>query len=256
MRSPRIAFIATDAGPVRARNEDRCFAGDWVGDGGDGAWVVPLDADRWSAAVADGMGGHQAGAVASEAAIAELRPLIGTLDSEMAVNAAVERLNDRVFHEMHSPLGRPGMGCTIAGISARGAEAIFFNVGDSRAYLLRDGALLQQSLDHTAGGSTSSHGRSHLLTQSLGGTLRRVALTPHVNRVRLVEEDLVLICSDGLTDMLTEREIVSILHRNPGDPASTLVAAAIDAGGRDNVTVIVIGLASRGVGARSGVRRR
>ena len=252
MRNPRIAFIATDTGAVRARNEDRCFAGDWVGDGGDGAWVVPLGSDRWSAAVADGMGGHQAGALASEVAIAELRPLIATLDSEMAVSAAVAQMNDRVFREMHSPHGRPGMGCTIVGISVRGAEAILFNVGDSRAYLVRDGVLLQRSLDHTAGGPASSHGRSHLLTQSLGGTLRRVSLTPHVDRLKVGEKDLVLICSDGLTDMLTEGEIASVLHHNPGDPASALVDAAVEAGGRDNVTVIVIGLANPGVDTRSG----
>jgi hypothetical protein len=63
-------------------------------------------------------------------------------------------------------------------------------------------------------------------------------------------------CNDGLTDMLTEREITSVLHRNSGDPASALVSAAVDVGGRDNVTVIVIGWASPGFDARSGGRRR
>jgi PPM family protein phosphatase len=239
--SPRIAWIATDTGSVRARNEDRCFAGAWIGDGSDGTWIVPLDAERWCAAVADGMGGHQAGELASETAIAELHPLTDTLGSEQAVNAVIERVNERVFHEMHSPRGRPGMGCTIAGVVVHGDEAIFFNVGDSRAYILRSGEMMQQSIDHTMGGQSSAHGRSHLLTQSLGGTSRRIALAPHVKRLRLTEKDLVLLCSDGLTDMLGEDEISNILLRDRDNPASTLATAAIDAGGRDNVTVIVIG---------------
>ena len=241
VHSSRTAWIATETGRVRANNEDRCFVGEWVSDGSDGAWTVSLDAKVWGAAVADGMGGHQAGELASAAAISELHLLIGALDNENAARAAIERVNERVFREMHTARGRSGMGCTMTGVAARGSEAIFFNVGDSRAYIFRDGAILQQSVDHTLGGQTSSHRRSHLLTQSIGGTLRRVALAPHVKSVRLVEMDLILLCSDGLTDMLSEDEVIETLRRNPSDPARTLATAAIDAGGHDNVTVIVIG---------------
>lgn len=243
MRNPWIAWIATDTGSVRPKNEDRCFAGGWLSDGSDGAWMFPLETERWCAAVADGMGGHQAGELASETALSELHPLAGGLDSESAVNSALERVNERVFEAMYLPRGRMGMGCTVAGIVVNGGEAIFFNVGDSRAYLLRGREILQQSVDHTLGAGPGPHARSHLLTQSLGGTSRRSALAPHVMRTRLTEGDALLLCSDGLTDMLNDEEILDVLFRDAQNPARALTAAAVDAGGRDNVTVIVIGRA-------------
>jgi serine/threonine protein phosphatase PrpC len=243
VHNPWIAWIATDTGSVRAKNEDRCFAGGWLSDGSDGAWTVPLEAARWCAVVADGMGGHHAGELASEAALAELLPLADTLDSEEAVNAVLERVNERVFEAMYSPRGRVGMGCTVAGVAFNAGEAIFFNVGDSRAYVLRGSEILQLSLDHTLGIGKTAHARSHLLTQSLGGSSRRRALAPHVKRKRLAESDVILLCSDGLTDMLSEEEILDVLFRSAQNPAHSLAAAAVDAGGHDNVTVIVIGRA-------------
>lgn len=208
--------------------------------GSDGAWIVPLDARLWSAAVADGMGGHQAGGLASEIAIAELHSLARPFENELAVKAALERVNERMYDEMLSPRGRPGMGCTVAGVAVRGDQAIFYNVGDSRAYLLHGSLILQQSVDHTLEGRMSAYGRSHSLTQSLGGASRRVTLTPHVKRMRVSTSDVMLLCSDGLTDMLGDDEILSVLHRNTHDPAATLLAAALDAGGHDNITVMVI----------------
>lgn len=239
MRKSRIAWIATDTGSVRTRNEDRCFAGEWSADGDDGAWSVALDAGRWVAAVADGMGGHQAGELASEAAIAALRPLTAGIVSERAAKEAVDRLNEAVFNAMYAPGGRPGMGCTLAALAMDAEQALFFNVGDSRAYVVRGRDIVQHSLDHTARGG-GAHARSHILTQSLGGTSRRTPLTPHISRARLADADIVILCSDGLTDMLSEEDIVDVLQRRPPHPARALAEAAIDAGGHDNVTVIVI----------------
>jgi serine/threonine protein phosphatase PrpC len=79
-----------------------------------------------------------------------------------------------------------------------------------------------------------------MLTQSLGGTSRRVRLEPHVSRARLMEGDVIILCSDGLTDMLSEEDIVDVLLRRTAHPARALAGAAVDAGGNDNVTVIVI----------------
>ncbi|MEP3123236.1 MAG: protein phosphatase 2C domain-containing protein [Nisaea sp.] len=217
--------------------------GEWLADGNDGAWTVNLDTGngRWSAAVADGMGGHQAGELASETAILELHTFADALESEQTVCAVLERVNERVFQRMYAPRGRPGMGCTIAGVAVQGETAMFYNVGDSRAYLLRSREILQQSVDHTLRGKSSAQGRSHLLTQSLGGTSSRITLAPYIKRMRLAEDDVILLCSDGLTDMLSEDEILNILLQESDNPARTLTAAAVDAGGYDNVTVIVIG---------------
>jgi serine/threonine protein phosphatase PrpC len=228
-------------GVLRPTNEDRCCAGPWIADGSDGAWTVPLAGDRWLAAVADGMGGHKAGELASETAIAELRAMAERIDNERSATAALEHVNQKVFEAMFSPRGGVGMGSTIVGIAFRQGEAIFFNIGDSRAYVVRGCEIRQASVDHTLDAGSSQRARSHRLTQSLGGTARRTPVTPHVQKAKLAADDRILLCSDGLTDMLADSEIVDVLHRNPADPARALVAAAVDAGGRDNVTAVVIG---------------
>jgi serine/threonine protein phosphatase PrpC len=238
----RIAWISTDTGALRPRNEDRCCAGPWVADGSDGAWSVPLAGDRWLAAVADGMGGHQAGEFASETAIAALRIMAERIDSEPSATAVLEHVNQKVFEAMFAPRGGVGMGSTIVGIAFHKGEAVFFNIGDSRAYVVRGREILQASVDHTLDAGSSRRARSHRLTQSLGGTARRIPVAPHVQRARLTVDDSILLCSDGLTDMLGDDEIVDVLLRNPGDPARALVAAAVDAGGSDNVTAVVIGV--------------
>ncbi len=237
----KTAWIATDVGVVRPRNEDRCYAGPWAANGSDGAWTVQLDGDRWTAAVADGMGGHQAGEFASETVIAELQIMADRIDSGSSAVATLEYVNQKVFQAMFTPRGGLGMGSTVVGVIFRDSEGIFFNVGDSRAYIARGSGLLQVSVDHTLEGGSSQRARSHRLTQSLGGTSRRIPLTPHVQRARLAVNDRILLCSDGLTDMIGEDEIVDVLQRNSAHPARALVAAAIAVGARDNVTAVVIG---------------
>lgn len=239
--SRRLAWIATDRGLVRPNNEDRCFAAIWRSDGADGAWAVPLGSSNWSAAVADGMGGHQAGELASETVVAYLQPQAGDIDGDQAAKAVLEDVNQHVFEAMHSSRGRPGMGSTVAGVTVRDEVAVFYNVGDSRSYILRGAHILRQSVDHTLGGGPSSRARSHLLTQSLGGTSRRTLLAPNVTKAHLIKGDTILLCSDGLTDMLSEEEISDVFLRHVGNPAAALVSAAVDAGGHDNVTVIIIG---------------
>jgi protein phosphatase len=136
------------------------------------------------------------------------------------------------------------MGTTVVGAMLTGVDALVFNIGDSRAYSMRRNRLIQQSCDDTFDTSAKRPWpRSHALTQSLGGTLSRRPLQPHIKKLALTEEDQLLLCSDGLTDMLKEEEIVRLLVRNPENPAETLVAAALDAGGTDNVTTVVIGTA-------------
>lgn len=240
MERNRIAWIATDTGAVRAGNEDRCFAGPWISDGRDGKATVSLPELFWSAAVADGMGGHEAGELASETAINALRPMIARKIDAANVGAIIDSVNEQIFEAMYSARGRPGMGSTIAAAVVERDQAIFFNVGDSRIYVLRDDALIQQSTDDTLDQGTAARIRNHALTQSLGGTLNRLSIRAHVNRLSLMASDRILICSDGLTDMLADDEILAILATRPHHPAQALVTAALQAGGRDNVTVVLI----------------
>lgn len=121
------------------------------------------------------------------------------------------------------------MGTTVAGVVFSGREALVFNVGDSRAYSIQPGGLVQLSRDDTLfGRRVGSRMHSHALTQSLGGTTKPQSLQPHIKRMPLEENEALLLCSDGLTDLLEEDEIIGILIRHPGNPAEQLIAAALD----------------------------
>jgi len=188
------------------------------------------------------MGGHEAGNVASRIVVDTIAELIGGADNETRISAMLDTANRRLFEAMYAIGGRPGMGSTVVGAVFFDPEALVFNVGDSRAYEMRRGGLFQLSQDDTLSiRRAAPRSRSHALTQSLGGSTKPQVLQPHVRRVPLVDRQSLLLCSDGLSDMIEEDEIRSILSRNQEDPAEQLVAAALDAGGEDNVTVIVIG---------------
>ena len=242
MTARRRAWIATDTGPRRGGNEDRLVVSGWSWPGTDGAWTHVLDASRGFAAVADGMGGHQAGELASGTVVETLSAALPSADTEAAVDRALRQANDRVFEAMYAPEGRPGMGSTVAGVVLRGRHALIFNVGDSRVYLRREGGLSQLTIDDTPERGASVAGwRSHALTQSLGGSLSRSPITPHVRWLAMDPLDVLLICTDGLTDMLSDEEVVDLLARRVPNPAAALVAAAVEAGGRDNVTAVAVG---------------
>lgn len=192
--------------------------------------------------VADGMGGHDAGDVASRIVVEAVTESIGGAKSEVDIYEVLETANAKLFEAMYSGMGRPGMGTTIVGALLAGTEAVVFNVGDSRAYLFEDRTLVRRTRDDTLDGNSNvSRLRSHALTQSLGGTVSRRPIQPHVEKLTLATDALLLLCSDGLTDMIEDEEIAAILARNKDRPAEMLLAAALDAGGADNVTAVVIG---------------
>ncbi len=119
----------------------------------------------------------------------------------------LERAHESIFEEMFSDRGRPAMGSTTVAVSFRGGQALAFNIGDSRLYVVHEGAVVQQSVDDTLGRVARARGtRSHALTQSLGGTLGRLPLDPHVKRLAVSDQEQLLLCSDGLTDMLSDEE--------------------------------------------------
>ena len=240
MGGRRPVWASSHVGLVRSLNEDGCLVGDWRSAGPVDTWRGEFASGGGWAVVADGMGGHEAGDVASRVVLDVISKHIRTVESAPEIHEMLELANRDLFEAMYND-GRPAMGTTVVGACLHADCVWIFNVGDSRAYRDGAGGLSQLSRDDSVGRSSRGHRSGHALVQSLGGTVRRRGLHPHVVRVPLSYDTRLLLCSDGLTDMLSDEEIAGIWHRNPADPAERLVAAALDAGGQDNVTVVVIG---------------
>jgi protein phosphatase len=222
----------SDPGRVRDNNED-----------------AHLVDDRLTLfAIADGMGGHVAGEVASWTAIEALRAAVA---NGRAINDAITLANDAVIEKATSDPALTGMGTTLtAVVTAGGSRLLVGHVGDSRAYFMHDGDLVQLTDDHSLVGELVREGRltreqaeAHpqraIVTRALGVD---PGVDVDVYTVDVVPGDRVVLCSDGLTDMVRERDIERILRGEP-DPqraAELLVDAANAAGGIDNITVVVV----------------
>jgi PPM family protein phosphatase len=234
MRIGRVAAV-TDTGRRRLRNQDAYVS------------ESPLFA------VADGMGGAQAGELASQIAAAAIEERTGTDGrGEEAVAELVRRANERVYRRATEDPAAAGMGttATVALVDVRAGTIAIGHVGDSRAYRLRDGVLEQLTADHSlvaelvrSGRLTEEEAVDHphrsVITRALG-------TDPDVDvdalTVEIAPGDLYLICSDGLTHMLPDADVLATATAGDGDPdrmAALLVEAANRAGGEDNITVIV-----------------
>jgi len=228
----RLLTVAlSDVGRVRAGNEDAYL----------------LDPDSGMFAVADGMGGHQAGEVASSTAIAALRDAAPDGDS---IADAIVQANAAVFDKAATDLALRGMGTTLtAAVLGDDGALVLGHVGDSRAYQLRDGELRQLTSDHSvvaeliaAGELTEAEAeidpRRAMITRALGIEFDVVV---DVFPVVLERGDRLLLCSDGLTTMVRDAAIAAVLRDEPdrSHAARALVDAANDAGGADNITVVV-----------------
>lgn len=205
--------------------------------------------------VADGMGGHQAGEVASALAIETLSAGRDELLEPPAVVALVRRANEAILERARVDPATRGMGTTLTGIVTPDhdpSRAMVLNVGDSRTYRWRSGALEQITVDHSyvqdllASGMLSpeearTHPRRNIVTRALGV---EADVTADVAMLDLVPGDRYVVCSDGLVDELTDTAITELLARAETDTPQTLaerlVDAAVEHGGRDNVTVVVL----------------
>lgn len=228
---------ATHPGALRAVNEDSVLA------------EPPIFV------VADGMGGHAYGDVASRLAVDHFRPLIGRAAvSVEEIRTTLTEANTEIRRVASLRPGHTGMGTTVAGLALTrddgSAYWLAFNLGDSRLYRSYGGALRQVSVDHShvqelieAGEIRSSqaatHPERHVVTRSLGGT---PVCDPDYWLVPMIAGERFLICSDGLTTELTDIQIADTLRRcdSAADAADRLVMSAVRAGGRDNVSVIVL----------------
>ena len=228
----------TDPGRRRRRNED--------------AYVCepPLFA------IADGMGGAQAGEVASGLAAAVLEEATGDERGEERVASLIQEANRRVFQRSSEDAATSGVGTTmtVALVDNSDGTIAFGHVGDSRAYRIRGGELEQLTDDHSLVGElvrsgrlspeeAESHPQRSVITRALG-TEPDVDVDTFTTEAE--RDDIYLLCSDGLTDMVSSREILSVVERahDLDDAARGLVDAANEGGGEDNITVVLFEIAA------------
>jgi len=247
------AACGSDTGRVRINNEDNFYFNgvflpqDNVGQSPPLTFSGLRPADE-CLAVFDGMGGGEHGEAASFAAAKCLCGLLregrGGEEVEAYLEQISEQTNQAVF-EQKTLLGASCMGTTQAVLYFHDSRVYACNVGDSRIFGLRGDRLLQISRDHTDGEYMREKGitgRRPRLTQHLGMDPASIRLEPYITQGILRTGDVYLICSDGLTDMVEPERICRILSGNgcASDCAEQLIRAALEGGGRDNVTVIVI----------------
>jgi len=248
-----ITFKAiSDVGRKRTANEDNYLA----------------DGDLKLFVVADGMGGHAAGEVASKIAVESIQDFIRFTSNDkeitwpyefdetlsMAGNrlkCAIQTAHAKVLETTSQRKEFQGMATTVVGILVENSKAEVAHVGDSRAYMIRDGKLIQLTSDHSwvneqlrTGAITSAQARNHpyrnIVTRALGGPN---PVDVDVSEEAMREGDIILLCSDGLNTMITDEEILEIVSRNLEDldkACQDLITTANQHGGEDNVTAILV----------------
>lgn len=232
-----IFYSKTDKGSVRRQNEDFIYA--------------PQEAGGFFAVVADGMGGHKAGEVASrlvvDTVIEILTPLAQHGLTEEDIKNALSAANKNVWKKAQSTPDNKGMGSTATIAAFCGNEAIIGHVGDSRAYHFCDGSLSQITKDHSYvqmlidnGYITSkqalNHPNKNVITRSVGTD---DILDIDTFTVPLKKGDALLLCTDGLSNVVPDELIEAILCRGIENAADELVDAALSGGGEDNISVVI-----------------
>jgi len=207
--------------------------------------------------VADGMGGHIGGEIASASTIERMRAVA---DSGQVTPKSIEKALTRAVKDIasHPETTDDGTGTTLTGVyldtSGDAAHWVTLNIGDSRVYLVRDETIVQITTDHSvvqelvAAGRLSpeeaeNHPYGNVITRAVGPS---DGVTPDYVRLDVVEGDRFVICSDGLTKELTDYGIRHFLdaHADPADAVSAMLDAALENGGRDNITIIVLDVAT------------
>jgi protein phosphatase len=277
-RSPRLTSLVradlagrSNQGRVRANNEDHFlivrfgrFLEQIDGNLPDDDVARRLEEFGYALVVADGVGGAEAGEVASRLAIKafvnaalETPDWILLLEDEVFSSEVIRRTKQRyrrVGGMLNEQAGAnpalKGFGTTMTLALTLGEDVFVAHVGDSRAYCLREGTLIQLTRDHTTAQSmadqgiirqaeVATHRLRHILTRALGAYGKDVE--PDVHRYHLQDQDRLLLCTDGLTDMVNDQTIARILgeDRPAGELSQLLIDEALNAGGKDNVTAVV-----------------
>lgn len=234
----------TDIGRVRPHNEDSLIV------------TPPVYA------VADGMGGHEAGEIASEVAVETLAVHAPRHPDPQGLARAFKAANRAVFRAVSEGRGKAGMGTTLTAAIVEGTQIVVAHVGDSRAYLLHQGVLQRITRDHSLvadlieqGRITEAEARYHpnrsVITRALGSDANMQA---DVYEVDASHGDRLLLCTDGLSGMIEDERIAHILKSvaDPQEACEALIVAANEAGGHDNITAIVVDI----VGGEHLLRKR
>jgi PPM family protein phosphatase len=233
---------ATDAGVVRSRNEDRCWVDDELG-----AFLV-----------VDGMGGHAAGELAAQTAVDAIREsLAGAGGSgEARVRRAIAHANNAIFELASRGDGLQGMACVLTLALVEDGQVTIGHVGDSRLYVIWNGAIRKLTADHSPVGEwedageisqedAMAHPRRNEVFRDVGSRPRGPGEEDFIDirACRFKPDAAFLLCSDGLTDQVTSAQIRDIVERYQGDASRVvweLVEAANDVGGKDNVTAVLV----------------
>lgn len=228
-------YLATDIGPRRELNED-----------------IVADLGHETYVVADGMGGYAAGEVASRILAATIREALAAESSfdEAVLKQAILRANDAILQTVRENPRYSGMGTTATIFHREGGEIVWAHVGDSRLYLLRNQTLSQISRDHSlvsdlvANGSITqeearSHPKRNVITRAVGV---ETELDVDTGAFSTADGDILLLCTDGLTSVVPDEEICSMILASPEgeDVAKRLVRRAIEVGSHDNISAIVV----------------
>ncbi len=240
--------MGTDVGRMRSDNEDSLYAN--------------ANRERGLFIVADGMGGHAAGEVASAMAIDILSQEI-SIDDPLEREApadriadALRRANDAIYTRTLTEVDKQGMGTTVSVLFLAGDHYIIGQIGDSRVYLMREGKLRQLTTDHSyvqeqvdAGLLTPEQARVHpysnVITRCLGAS---ASVEPDIYEDDAQEGDIFLLASDGLTGMVEDSRLLQLLLQkaSPSRVVNSLISEANARGGVDNITAVVVHLTGPG----------
>jgi PPM family protein phosphatase len=240
------ATAFTHVGAVRARNEDTIAVDDWLMSQSMDAPVIlqRIVLTPLVCLVADGLGGHAGGDVASRFVAETLAERAAEAGDAAALESLLRAVDAALFGAMRERPALQGMGSTVAGLHVAPAGLMVFNVGDSRVYRVEPSGLVQLSTDDTPGpkledGRTAAYTMS-LLSQSLGGWHEPEGIAPHV--LREPSPGRWLLCSDGLSDRLDSDTIAAHIGEDDAASVAALFDAAMAAGGDDNISILLVRL--------------
>lgn len=237
-------------GCVRSNNEDMILVNGKFIRNDSYSTSLPYDDKkncRMVFAVADGMGGHQAGEVASEQVLIDFNYFIKDMPSGLTIcefDEAIIRWLDSINRKIHlmgiNTPEQSDMGTTLVALIFYENRKYWLNCGDSRLYLYRNGALSQITVDHSLNTLVGEKKHSNIITNCIGAGCTTSYIDIYDFTQDVMPGDVLLLCSDGLNDMISDEAISSVIQ-NGGD-ATMLCNAAIEAGGRDNVSVLLLNL--------------
>jgi len=245
----QLKIIAvSDKGCVREHNEDMILIGNDILRDGRKEILIDLNNEnkKFFVAVADGMGGHNAGEVASEMVLRKINEKISSLemnltekDLSLKISEWVKEIHTDILNEGKKDISKKGMGSTLIGALFYNNKIYYLNVGDSRLYRLRNGYLMQISKDHSLREITGNKDiASNIITNSFGGG-EKIFVDFASAGSKIFNDDAFLLCSDGLSDELNDEEIEETLG-NKKNAVDELLKKAKNKGGIDNISIILV----------------